>query len=79
MATTVYITCNPIHILYSLAINKTTYSNKEYFIMWFGAMPVENYFKPFEIKKYCRIIDLSHLNESQIGTTRIPSNAHTTL
>jgi len=62
MATTVFITNNPLHILYSLAIIKKKDYNNNYIILWFGVLPVENYFFPYEITKNYNILDLSHLD-----------------
>ena len=62
MCSTVFITSSPLHILYSLAIIKTKKYNNNYVIVWFGALPLENYFSSDFTMEYCNILDLSYLD-----------------
>jgi hypothetical protein len=61
LPSSVYITNNPLHVLYSIALIKKETFGEEYLIIWCGALSLDNYFPETSSIFDYSILDLSHL------------------
>ena len=61
MLTSVYITNNPLHVLYSIALIKKAVFGEEYLIVWCGTQSLEKHFPETSSIFDYRVLDLSHL------------------
>lgn len=60
MSSTVFVINSPLHYIHSLSILKTINKNDNYFILWFGSIPLIDYFPNSDIVKKYPVIDLTH-------------------
>lgn len=62
MTTSVYVTNNPLHVLFSIALIKKRIFNDSHLIIWCGALPLANYFPEDSSIFDYDILDLSSMN-----------------
>ena len=61
MPSSVFITNNPLHVLYSIALIKKGTFGEENLIIWCGSLSLENHFSVTSSIFDYNILDLSHL------------------